>query len=104
MKDIVQNGITYQLDDISEKERKLDLDHMIARGNHKSASSPENIKSLLENYEKEVKYGWMLPITVECVKKIKGAGVIPVGVAQQLTISDKGKRKTKYRTTHKIHT
>ena len=42
----------------------------------------------------------MLPITLESVKKIKGAGVIPVGVAQQLTIKDKGKRKTKYRITY----
>ena len=100
MQSIVDKGITYQLDSITEKERRADLKHMIARGNHKSASSPENITSLLKNYEKEVSYGWMLPVTLESTKKIKGAGVIPVGVAQQLTINDKGKRKTKYRTTH----
>ena len=100
MQAIVDKGITYQLNSITEKERRADLKHMIARGNHKSASSPDNINSLLQNYDKEVSYGWMLPVTIESTKKIKGAGVIPVGVAKQLTIDDKGKRKTKFRTTH----
>ena len=48
MQSIVDKGITYQLDSITEKERRADLKHMIARGNHKSASSPENITSLLK--------------------------------------------------------
>ena len=53
---IVKQGITCQLDAITEKERGEDLKHMISRGNQKSASSPENMKSLLENYEKGVNY------------------------------------------------
>ena len=94
MKQIVQHGVTYHLDKISKSERKTDLEHMIAQVNHKSASLPENIKSLLENYEKEVKCSWMLPVTMEITKKIKGAaGVIPVRVARQLNINDKGKRR-----------
>ena len=56
MKEIVQHGITYHLDSLTEEERSKDLEHMIARGNHKSASSPENLRSLLDNYDKEVKY------------------------------------------------
>ena len=48
--------------------------------------------SLLQNYEKEVQRGWMLPTTFECVTKLKG-GVIPVGVASQFIIDDKGNRK-----------
>ena len=36
----------------------------------------------------------MLHVTIECVTKIKGAGFIPVGVASQFTIDDKGNRKT----------
>ena len=62
---------------------------MIERGNHKSATTPDVIPTLLKNYTKEVKHGWMLPITLESVAKIKGAGVIPIGVAQQQSIDEK---------------
>ena len=88
------------MEDITEKERIEDVDHMIARGNHKSAQSPENEPTLHTNYEKEVTFGWMLPMTVESVRKIKGAGVILIGIAKQFTIYSKGRRKAKRRTTH----
>ena len=37
MKKIVTEGLTYPLEEISEETRKEDLQHMIQRGNHKSA-------------------------------------------------------------------
>ena len=40
----------------------------------------------------------MLPVTFKCVTQIKGAGVIPFGVASQFTTDEKGDRKTKCRT------
>ena len=73
---------------------------MIARGNHKSAKETDYIPTLIENYEKVIRYGWMLPVTIKSVRKIKGASVIPVGIAKQFTIDNKGNRKTKRRTTH----
>ena len=63
---------------------------MIDRGNQKSATTPDVEPTLLKNYIKEVKHGWILPITLESVAKIKGAGVIPIGVAQQQSIDEKG--------------
>ena len=54
----------------------------------------------MENYQKEVNHGWMLPVTMECVPKIKGASVIPVGVATQFIIDANGVKKVKRRTTH----
>ena len=74
---------------------------MIKGGNHKSAESPmDNAAALKLNYAKEVKNGWMLPITIESLQKLKGAAVIPVGVASQFSIDNKGKQITKRRTTH----
>ena len=81
---------------------KEDLEHMIVRGNQKSATSKENVDSLLQNYENEVHRGSMLSVTFECVTKIKVAGVIPVEVASQFIIDDKGNRRTKRRTTHDV--
>ena len=41
-----------------------------------------------------------MPVTIKCVTKIDDASVIPVGVATQFSIDEKGNRKTKRRTTH----
>ena len=100
MKEIISKGVTYPLEELPEHLRQEDLKFMIAKGNHKSSSHPDNHPTLLDNYEKEVKMGWMLPVTFESVMKIKGAGVIPVGVAQQFTIDNDGERIIKRRTTH----
>ena len=54
---------------------------MIKQGNHQSALSPENEVKQMSNYEIEVQHGWILPVTLECVSKIKRSSVIPVGVA-----------------------
>ena len=101
MREIITEGIDYPLEDLSEDERIRDLDHLIERGNHRSAMKPiENFETLKRNYEAEVQKGWMLPIPVTCLRKVKGAAVIPVGVHTQFTIDEKGERKTKRRTTH----
>ena len=63
---------------------------MIKGGNHKSASNVENEPPFLKNYTKEVRHGWMLPVTIESLRKIKGAAVIPIGVAQQSSINEIG--------------
>ena len=42
----------------------------------------------------------MLPVTPECIPKIKSASVIPVGVAPQFTIDANGDRQVKQTTTH----
>ena len=100
MRDIISNGVSYPLEDLPEQTRKEDLEFIIRCGNHKSALSKENEEKLLENYAKEVKHGWMMLVTIECVTKIDDASVIPVGVATQFSIDEKGNRKTKRRTTH----
>ena len=100
IKDIITKGVTYNITPLTETERSSDLDWMIDRGNHKSAQIAENQPTLIKNYEKEVRYGWMLPVSITCVRKIMGAGVIPLGCAKQFTIDDKGKRTTKRRSTH----
>ena len=85
----------------TEEERIKDLDEAIKRGNNKSASScEENKEAVNSNYDKEVAHGWMIPIKIDVIKKIKGTGVIPIGIATQFTIDEKGKRKIKRRLTH----
>ena len=70
------------------------------RGNHQSALSSEKAPTLIKNYQKEVDRGWIVTITKGIVPHLPGAGVIPVGVATQWTIDEKGHRIVKRRTTH----
>ena len=99
-KKIITEGVNYNLEDIPDRTRRSDLLAQLARGNHKSASEPENKPTLIKNYDKEVSYGWMIPITKECKTKLKGAGVIPIGVATQYTIDEDGNRSVKRRAIH----
>ena len=101
MKEIIEGGVNYPLEDIPEEERKTDLEHMMKRGNHFLARRPiENFRKLKENYRTEVEKGWMLPLPARCLRKVRGAAVIPVGVHTQFTINEKGERGIKRRTTH----
>ena len=100
MTTIISEGVLYPLRTTTEAVRKADITHMISRENHKSTTAPQNEPTLLKNYNKEVNRGWMLPITIESVSKIKGAGVIPVGCVTQFFINEDGNRYTKRRTTH----
>ena len=96
----MSKGQELPLEEIPEAKRVDDVDWMLERGNHKSAEKPENAKDLQKMNNREVQHRWMLPVTVECVKKIKGAGVIPIGVAEQYTMDENGNRMKKKRTTH----
>ena len=101
IKSIISQGCNYQLeDDPSEKIRIEDLRAMLDRGNHKSATSEENAPALLKAFDKEVSRGWLLPVTIESLTKIKKLSVIPLGVATQSSIDEFGNRIPKKRVTH----
>ena len=65
MKKIITKGITYTLEDLPKEERRRDVASIISRGNHPSASDQLNEPTPLKHYEKEVRNGWMLPVTAE---------------------------------------
>ena len=100
IEEIITNGITYPLSELPESTRVEDLKYMIKRGNHKSAKTKENAEALEASYTREVEHGWMLPVTVECLSKLKGVAVIPVGCAEQFSTNENGERIIKRRTTH----
>ena len=54
MRDININLVSYSLEDLPEHMRKEDLEFIIERVNHKSATSQENESTLLKNYTKEI--------------------------------------------------
>ena len=48
MRQIMSTGVTYKLSNLPEEEMVGDLTHMMKRGNHKSASDPDNEPTLLK--------------------------------------------------------
>ena len=99
-KDILEKGSNSESNPIDESTRLNDLQSNINFGNHKSAQTQEAVETLKKHYGKEVKHGWMLPVPVELVPKIKDSMVCPIGVTTQWTITEWGERIKKFRTTH----
>ena len=62
------------------KIRKEDLEAMVARGNHKSALTPDHTIVLEKIQKKKVCQGFTFLITIDCLMKLKDAAVIPMGV------------------------
>ena len=73
---------------------------MILRVNHKSSQSVLNASALNKAISKEIDHGWALPLTIESLQSIKHSGVVPLGVAEQFSINEKGERYIKRHVTH----
>ena len=77
---IIQKRYQYQLLSIEEAIRKSDTEDMILRGNHKKNL---NKTALEKEMDKDVEHGWSIPLTIDLIRHIKYAGVVPLGVAGQ---------------------
>ena len=73
---------------------------MILRGNHKSSQSVLNVAVLNKTISKEIDHGWALPLTIESLQRIKNAGFVPLGLAEQFSINEKGERYVKRHVTY----
>ena len=94
-------GCVYPLKEPQDEETRLrDLDASIARGNHKSCIKPHLEKSLDEYIAKELRRGYLIPLPIKYLKHLKNAGVIPMGMSEQFTINEEGKRVPKPRPCH----
>ena len=100
LKSIILHGTDYPLDPITEKERLEDIEFHIQRGNHKSATSSAGLLSINKAYDKEVKFGWQVPILPSIIKHIKHACIAPLGIAEQWSFNEKNQQIKKQRVTH----
>ena len=101
IKQMLSVGIIYPMtEQQTESERISDITAMIKRGNHPSVMRDNNFEVLQKAYDKEVKHGWLIPLQVSALPKIKNAGIITLGIAQQFTVDAEGNRISKGRATH----
>ena len=103
IKDILANGVWYPLkNEPDEITRMSDLEALIERGNHKSASTSDALERINKIYGKEIRKAWLIPFPIPFIPKIKGAAVIPCGLQKQKTVDKNGKIIDKYRLTHDL--
>ena len=94
-KNMMENGVDCEFEPIDEDQHMNDLKAALKRGNHKSASSKQDLlESLVAD---DIKCGFQVPIPRDIAEKIKGAVVAPCGIANQSTINELGERIEKDR-------
>jgi len=101
LRDLLTEGMSYYYKaELSEAERVEELDALLARGNHKSATEAgKHVTALLE---KDVTHGFSVPIPIDIIRLIPGAAVQPLGMVVQQTLDEKGEPKVKRRLTQDL--
>ena len=88
---------TKELDSVT---KLTEMKTLITRGNHKSAKDfPDQVQKLLA---KDVLHGFSIPLPVAALHNIPNAAVQPLGLAQQWTLDENGKRLVKFRITQDL--
>ena len=83
---------------ISDDDRKADNNAILARGNHKSATTHQD--KVTKAFNSDVKYGFQIPVPKTILNDIKDSILAPVGMVHQCTINELGGRADKWRLTH----
>jgi hypothetical protein len=85
---------------LTEAERVEELEAILARGNHKSATvETVHVSALLA---KDVTHGFSVPIPMDVIRLIPGAAVQPLGMVVQQTLDEHGEPKVKRRLTQDL--
>ncbi len=89
MKWILTNGSHWPLEELDKNQRIADVDEAIEFGNCKGATN--NPIPLQELIEKDVKYGYCIPLPLQKAKLIPDLLFAPVNIQHQKTIHKAGK-------------
>ena len=84
------HGINYPISGLSNEECKSMLETSIERGNHKSALDNKHRPVVTKLTAQDVELGYVIPLTVESLRRIEQTEVYPVGCQDQLTINEHG--------------
>ena len=95
-------GIDYEITELSENERIKELRDQLERGNHKSALTKEAEPIVNKLMQEDVSLGYAIPITKDCLLKLKHAELYPCGLQHQMTVNEAGEVIPKKRVTHDL--
>ena len=98
MKQLLEKGACYPLEDLENENRKKDLQDALEFGNHKGVSN--NPELFEETMKEEVENGWSLIIPRKKAIEIEGALMAPMNIHAQSSINEVGEIISKDRLTH----
>jgi len=97
-KNLLDNGSSWPLSEISEEHRLAKVKEALNFGNHKGASQNNHLLKLL--IEEDVTHGYIIPLPLEKIKRIPGILLAPLNIMSQNTINKDGVIVKKDRLTH----
>ena len=86
MRNILLHKSDWPLKPIIEEQRAADVDEALSFGNHKGAQARSN--ELAELVEKDVRFGYALPLPVRVAKALPGVLFAPMNIMDQNSIDD----------------
>jgi hypothetical protein len=95
---LIENGSDWPLAEISEAERKMDVEEALAFGNHKGAET--NYTLLRELITDDVIHGYSLPLPLDKIHLLPNILIAPMNIVEQDTIDEQGATIPKFRLTH----
>jgi hypothetical protein len=98
LKDQLDNGASFPLEELSSSERKLDVAEALEFGNHKGADKNEEL--FKEMMQSDVDHGYSLVTRRSKVTELKDAVISPMNIADQSGINKKGEIILKKQLTH----
>lgn len=98
----LHNGVDYPAEDLPEDLRISLLNEQLKKGNHKTALTSKAKPIVDKLLHQDVDLGYAIPLSRECILKLKGAELYPMGLQHQLTIDDDGNQIPKKRVTHDL--
>jgi len=102
IKQNLKHGVDYPAEDLPEDLRLSLLQEQLKKGNHKSALTNEAKPIVDKLVHQDVNLGYAIPLSRDCLLRLKGAELYPMGLQHQLTIDDNGNQIPKKRVTHDL--
>ena len=96
------HGIDYPISELPEKDRVEELTRQLDKGNHKSALTKEAKEHVDKAMLSDISLGYGIPLSIDCIRKLKHAEVYPVGLQHQRTINELGQIIPKKRMSHDL--
>ena len=98
LKEQLENGINYPIDELDFESRKKDLIEGLERGNHKGVVNNNDLFN--EIMQEEVEQGWQLIIPRDKLIELEGALLAPMNIQDQNGINEHGIIIPKKRLSH----
>ena len=101
IRELAHMGVTYPTGLIDEDQRAKMVEHILERGNH-AGHLPETKSRIREFLNKELRLGYIVPVSADFVRQLAGAELCPTYIVVQMTVQEDGTVGWKHRPCHDL--